>query len=65
MRAVGYPRVAVPAAIAVVVMAVVALIVIAIPILASTAIAAGWVALRRIGDAAGQADQGRCKCQQG
>ena len=68
--AVGYARVAVPTAIAVVVVSVVSVvaviaIAIVVPILPTAVFIARRIALHRIGDAAGQADQGRCKCNQG
>lgn len=65
-RAVGLSRVAVWVAIAVVIAAVVALItfVIPIPIVSSAVFTALRIAIHRIGDAAGQANQSSRKCNQ-
>ncbi len=66
VRAVGLSRVAVRVAIAVVVVAVVAVItfVIPIPIMPSAMFTPLRIVIQRIGDAAGQANQGSRKCNQ-
>ena len=65
-RAVGQSRVAVRTAIAAVVVAVVALItfVIPIPFVPSAVSTPLRIVIQRIGDAAGQANQGKRKCNQ-
>ena len=68
-RAVGHSRIAIR--VVIVLVAVVRVAVVAIPVAASVAIpvaasvAIAPIVAHRIGDAAGQAGNGRCKCQQG
>ncbi len=63
-RAVGLSRVAIWAAITVVIVAVVALITFVIPIVPSAVFTPLRIVIQRIGDAAGQANQSSRKCNQ-